>query len=167
MDKNALQEKIEAMSRGDEAAFEDIYKELSTPVFTIILRIVKDRSSAENIMQELFLRLWQGRERFSARDGRCYILASARNMAIDELRRKKPQELDPDTPDPSVFEAAVAGKLDIASAMSSLPLCQREALVLHINCGLKFREIAEITKTPIGTVIYRYNTAVKKLKRLL
>lgn len=156
------------MLTGDKAAFTDVYNEMKNPVFTIIFRIVGSRAEAEDIMQDLFLRLYRSSPPEKIRNPRAYVFMTARNMAIDSVRKPECAGLDDELPcDDALTEDYVSERADIDSALSSLSLAERETVTLHINGGMKFREISVITGDPLGTVLWRYNTAISKLKKLL
>ncbi|MCH5200996.1 MAG: sigma-70 family RNA polymerase sigma factor [Oscillospiraceae bacterium] len=159
--------KLDQVREGDMTAFEEIYCELKTPVMTVAMRITGDRHAAEDVLQEVFVKLYQSPPDPRIKKPRAYIFRMARNLAIDGIRVQQPVSLDgyEDTlqskdPDP-------AGRLDIEAALMSLPSEQRQTVSLHLNGGLKFREIADITETPLGTVLWRYRKAIKRLQDLL
>ena len=167
MEEKVFNCKYAAMTAGDKTAFAEIYDEMKKTVYTLILRIVKRRAVAEDVMQELFLRLWRDGEKEHIKKPRSYIFMMARTMAIDELRHAPVSELEEEFSDGRLFADAVIEKLDIEAALSLLPCAERETVVLHINAGLKFREISDVTSVPLGTALYRYHSAIKKLRKLL
>lgn len=168
MDVTTLEKKLMLMSAGDIGAFTDIYNEMKTPVFTVVLRIVISRADAEDILQETFLRLFKNGIPDKTENPKAYIYAIARNLSLDLLRKKKPDELTDSIPCPGTpADEYITDAIDIDRALSFLSVYERETVTLHINGGLKFREIAEATKTPVGTVLWRYKTAIKKLRGLL
>lgn len=167
MTDNELSVRLDAVRKGDMTAFEEIYSDLKTPVMTVAMRITGDRHAAEDILQEVFVKLYQSPPAPQIKKPRAYIFRMARNLAIDGIRGQQPLSLEDcgDTlrskdPDP-------AGRLDIEAAMAALPLEQRQVVSLHLNGGLKFREIAQVTDTPLGTVLWRYRKAIKRLQDLL
>lgn len=159
--------KLEAVRGGDMTAFEDIYGDLKTPVMTVALRITGDRHTAEDILQEVFVKLYQAPPASHIKKPRAYIFRMAHNLAIEAVRKQQPDSLEDHEetlqsrdPDPAV-------RLDVEAAMSALPSEQRQVVSLHLNGGLKFREIADITETPLGTVLWRYQKAINRLQNLL
>lgn len=167
MDEKVFKSKFAAMLTGDKTAFTDIYNEMKTPVFTVILRIVQNRAEAEDLMQELFLRLLRHGKDDNIKNPRAYLFMTARNLAIDSLRKYSGEELPEDMPDNRSDELDSCRKLDVESAFAKLSTAERETVVLHLNAGFKFREIAKIQNIPLGTALFRYNSAVKKLRDLL
>jgi len=159
--------KFAAMLTGDKAAFTDVYNEIKKPVFTVICRVVSDRDKAEDVMQDLFLRLLRHGVSSPVQNPRAYIFKMAHNMALDEVKKKESDELSDEMSDGTDIAEVSCARLDIESALSQLPLNEREAVSLHLTAGLKFREIAKMKRVPLGTVLSRYNSAIKKLRRML
>lgn len=155
---------LNALRQGDRAAFERIYQEMSKPLFTVILRILRDRNLAEDVLQELFVKLFRTPPPASVRKPRAYLFQSARNLAIDALRRRPEEaELDEQTPVPDHTEAQVE-RLDLRAALDALPLTERQIVSLHIDGGLKFREIAAMMELPLGTALWKYQKALNTLR---
>ncbi len=167
MTDKELSLKLKKVHEGDIKAFEDIYSDMKTPVMTVIMRVVQNRETAEDLFQEIFIKLYRSPP-INVSKPRAYIFKTAVNLAIDSLRAKeKTISLDEcegfmyaDAPDSGV-------RLDIERALGKLDETKRRIVTLHINAGLKFREIAEITGIPLGTAIWKYNEAIKKLRELL
>lgn len=168
MNDDQLQEAFARLRRGDTAAFEQIYTKLSAPLFTVALRITGDREASEDILQEVFLKLYRSPPGPEVKKPRAYLFQSARNLALDELRRR-PGAVDldslPELPHPAGEVADQ--RLDLERAFTQLTPEERELTSLHLNGGLKFRELARITGAPLGTVVWRYRRAIDKLRILL
>ena len=167
MNDNELSARLDAVRQGDMAAFEEIYGELKVPVMTVAMRITGDRHISEDILQEVFVRLYLTPPDPRIKKPRAYIFRMARNLAIDGMRKQQPLSLDDLEDTLQSNDADPAGRLDIEAAMMALPLEQRQVVSLHLNGGLKLREIADITETPLGTVLWRYRRAIKRLRELL
>ncbi len=82
---------IAALAAGDPGALETLYNEYATLVITVINRMVRDRRIAEELLQEVFLRIWQHGETYEPERGqvRSWILGVAHNLALNELRRQR------------------------------------------------------------------------------
>ncbi len=173
MTNEQLSEQLKQLQCGNMEAFEKIYNELSTPIFAIILRITQDKRLAEDILQEFFIKLYEAAAKgktspFSAKNPRAYIFQMAHNMALDALRKEPRHEsLDELDELPSPADSDTEQRLDLEAALAKLTDAERQIVTLHINAGLKFREIAAITSSPIGTVMWRYNKALKRLRDIL
>ena len=167
MTDSELCAKLDAVREGDMTAFEEIYNDLKTPVMTVAVRITGDRHTAEDILQEVFVKLFQAPPSPQIKKPRAYIFRMARNLAVDGMRQRQPLSLEEHEDILQSSDPDVAGRLDIEAAMLALSGEERQIAALHLNGGLKFREIAQLTKTPLGTVLWRYQKAIKRLQSLL
>ena len=163
MTDQQLKTQLEALKTGDQQAFLKIYQELKTPVYTVLVRLTGDRLLSEDLLQEVFLRIY--RQPPEAEKPRAYVFRMARNLAIDALRQK--QTCDPledytlqTDPDPTL-------KLDLERAFARLTVGERQLVALHLSAGLTFREVAAIVERPLGTVLWQYRKAIEKLRNTL
>lgn len=168
MNDTELSAKLGMILKGDKKAFEDIYNDMKIPVFTVILRIVGDRSEAEDILQEVFVKLYKSPPDAEIRKPRAYIFQSARNLALDALRKRKTLlDIDDVEVQAESFDEKTALNVDVENALAELSAEQRQIVTLHINADFKFREIAEMMDAPLGTVLWRYNKAIGRLRVIL
>ncbi len=165
MTDTELRQALAQLKNGERSALAEIYDDLSTPIYTIALRITGSRVLAEDAVQELFMKLQSSPPPADIAKPRAYIFKAARNCALDMLRREPVHESTEDHCDIPAPEREDTS--DISAALSMLPEEQRSIVVLHINAGLKFREISEATETPLGTVLWRYNKALATLRDIL
>ena len=158
-----LKKQLQALETGDKTAFAAIYAELKTPVYTVLVRLTGDRALSEDLLQEVFLKLYRQPPR--AEKPRAYVFRMARNLAIDALRQRQPVE--------SIEEQQLYGepdlglKLDLEQAISRLTVEERQLVALHLSAGLTFREVAAIVERPLGTVLWQYRKTIEKLRVLL
>jgi RNA polymerase sigma-70 factor (ECF subfamily) len=176
-------ELVDLVAAGDARALEVLYDRYSRAVFSFALRILGERTIAEELVQEVFFRAWKQARKFSEGRGTfiTWLLSITHNMAIDEIRRRnrRPQRADSADPvlmltnvrdeNPSVEEQAMMGSIreQIALAMAALPETQRSAIELAYFRGLTQREIAELQDEPLGTIKTRMRLAVRKLREHL
>ncbi len=151
---------------GNNDAFSEIYNELKKPVFTIAYRITFVWEIAEDITQELFLKLYTSPPDASVRNPRAWIFRMARNLAIDALRKKQCSDIDEVTLSFDDTEKINTG-IDIEKALSSLSLSEREIVSLHIDGGLGFREIGKALGISLTSAYRKYKSALNKLRRML
>jgi RNA polymerase sigma-70 factor (ECF subfamily) len=162
----------------DRAALEVLYDRYAHRVYSLALSIVRDQQAAEDITQELFIHLWQYPHLYESERGAfvSWLLRSARNRAIDVLRRRSRDyqvgvrfdtmsALAQDDPDDLVLRADVAAGL--RRALAELDSGLREVLELAYFSGLTQREIAERLGLPLGTVKTRVRTALRRLAEAL
>ena len=166
MTDDALNAALHRLRSGRLDALEEIFLQMRTPVFTVLLRTVGHRELAEDLTQEVFLRLWQSPPGPNVRRPRAWLFRVAHNLALDALRRPATAEL-PEQLSDSGFSEAADTRLDVAAALQALPAAQREIVTLHLNGGLRFREIAQLLELPLGTALWRYSRAIGALRAYL
>jgi RNA polymerase sigma-70 factor, ECF subfamily len=170
--------------RRDVNAFEQLYDRHSRIVYSVVLRILRQVSTAEEVVQEVFLQVWRNSSQYDARRGPFipWLVTLARNRALDHLRLKserqrrlEEQPSDPIGGMPQVaFEPQYEQALDekrraerVRSLIASLPSQQRRAIELAFFAGLSHSEIAAALKEPLGTVKSWIRNALLKLKEEL
>jgi RNA polymerase sigma-70 factor (ECF subfamily) len=168
---------------GDVDAFEKIVDRHKNRLFNFVCRFVGDRETAEDIVQETFLRAFRRRREYRAiANFSTWLFTIAGNLAKSELRRRKrwrflslnwdeETETGIDIPDESqrpdtVTETSLADH-QIQEAIESLPANYRKVVLLRDVEGLSYQEIAEIVGRPVGTVKSRVNRARLRLQRRL
>jgi RNA polymerase sigma-70 factor, ECF subfamily len=163
---------------GDEASFVALYERHRAAVFRFACRMLGSVAQAEDVTQECFLGLVRRPERFrgEAASLRTYLCAAARNIAFAHLRRQAREALveafDEDSGLPGeqgplrgLMEAEAAEA--VRTAVQSLPLLQREAVILFEYEDMTLAEIATVAGTDVGTIKSRLHRARQRLKRLL
>ena len=164
---------MKRISKGDKSALHEIYEAYLGYIYSVVFRVVLNREDAEDVTGDFFIRLWKLSKTYRSGSGhRAWMAAIARNMAIDLLRKKKREVLTDDFTDSVQEHAAendveeeVLSEISLKEALETLLPAEREILNLKIMGELTFREIADILKQPLGTVTWRYQNAVKKLRR--
>lgn len=164
MDYKSLVEKIKEK---DEAAFEAIYHDTKYVIYSMIISIVKDRFLAEDIMQDVYIKMVQKINYYNPKYKFInWLITIAKNEALDNVRRKKEVLLDDDKLDYfSNPEKEKKTEIDIGKHLKVLDQEEKQIVLLKIVQDLKHREIAEIVDKPLGTVIWIYNKAIKKMKK--
>ena len=160
---------------GDEAALAMLYDRYSRVVYSAVRRIVDDAGAAEEILQDVFYQLWRTASSFDFTRGSLagWLLVSARNRAIDRLRRNRAvmEELgERPVALPFHLESQISQNdmmSRVKSVLQTLAPAQRQALDLAYFEGMTHSEIAERTGEPLGTVKTRLRTALGALKRAL
>ena len=155
---------LQQLRNGDQRAFSDIYQEMKVPVFTVLVRMTGDRSLAEDLLQEVFLKIY--RQPPQVEKPRAYLFRMTRNLAVDVLRRSQPTESLEEQEHLGITYASDV-KLDLEQAFSMLTLQERQLAALHLSAGLTFREVAVIVERPLGTVLWQYQKAIGKLRMML
>lgn len=162
-----LKDYISRMHSGDREAFAAIYQELKQPVFTIVCRIVQSRELAEDVTQDVFLKLFTSPPDASVRSPRAWIFQMSRNLAIDTLRKKLCINLDEVELEAEDDIGSILIRMDLEAAIARLPREEREILSLRINGELHFHEISSIVGQSLPAVYRKYRKALKALRELL
>jgi RNA polymerase sigma-70 factor (ECF subfamily) len=176
-DQHGDPELIRRMRLGDESALEALYARYGGLVYTLALRIVGDPELAREVLQDTFLRSWDGREGYDPARGRVpwWLMGIARNRAIDVLRSRPhqarlreqehlPSALEPPHPD---TEQALLARRAVVDALQTLSSVQRETIELAYYAGLTQAEIARELKEPLGTVKSRMREGMDRLRQVL
>lgn len=166
-------------AHGDTAAFERIVHGYTQPVFRFIVRLVGNREEAEDLTQDVFLKMWKTAHRFDPmRSLRAWIFAIARNTAYDFLRKKKHVQMNilsldgeelyaDDALLPDAVFAVQETDEEIERALETLSIPYRTVVLLHVVEGLTFEEIALVVDAPMNTVKSQYRRALLSLKKEL
>ena len=156
--------------QGDEDAMARLYDCHSTIVYSVALRVLRSTSAAEDVVQDVFLRIWRSPSSFIATRGnlRSWLAIIARNRAIDALRQRRPTDPIEDVPIASAYDlASDVERLvmieRVKIRMAELPLVQREALDMAFFQGCTHAEIVQRTGIPLGTVKTRLRSALQTL----
>jgi len=172
-----------AVGREDVVAFSVVYDRYADLVFSATLRILANSHAAEDVTQDIFVRLWRRPEMFVAERGRfvSWLMSVARHRAVDEVRargRRGRYEAPPESDalayavidqgnDPAREAQAKDDRTAVRLALAGLPREQRMALELAYFGGLTQQEIAVQLGEPLGTIKTRIRLGMQKLRRAL
>lgn len=169
---------VAGLAAGDQGAATAFVRRFQARVFGLAVTMVGDRAVAEEIAQEAFTRAWRHAGAYDARRGRVttWLLSITRNLAIDHLRAKRTEPLDPDaigdaeramwaTAARSAATPADGETDELREMLGDLPGEQRRALLLAALFGYTAREIGAIEQIPLGTAKTRIRAAMRKLGR--
>jgi RNA polymerase sigma-70 factor (ECF subfamily) len=161
--------------RGDERAFSIIVRSYETPVFNYVLRLVGDRALAEDLTQEVFLRVYQGLPSFSLRSRfTTWMFQVTKNRVLDELRavERRPRTVlaIEDAPSLEVLDTPLENieEMDaVWRAINDLTVDLRMALLLRDVVGLSYTEIADSLEITLATVKWRIYKAREEVQLAL
>ena len=175
---------VRRVAESDAIALETLYDRYGQAVYSLALRIVREPETAEELTQEVFVRLWRYAGTFDPARGRFsgWLFGIAHNLSLNEVRRwqSRPQKVEPlDGDDERAFDlvdegadSAEAAWLNIrrqviVDALKQLPAPQRQAIELAFFGGLTHLEIATMLGDPLGTIKSRIRIGMQRLKQLL
>ena len=161
-------------------AFRALYDRYGNLVYSAALRVVRDAQIAEDLVQEIFLRIWRKPESYVSQRGRfvTWLTSVTRNRAVDEVRSRgrrfryetaSPEEQQREVPAPDTNDPALTAELAdqrrlILAALAQIPAEQRQIIELAYFGGLTQQEIAERLSQPLGTVKTRIRLGMQKLR---
>ena len=146
----------------DRAAFENLYGRTSAKLFGIVLRILKDRQEAEDVVQEVFVKIWHNAAKFSdmGLNPVSWLIAVARNQAIDRIRARQPHampiddafDIADDSPDPEQAALATAQRHRIEDCLGRLKPDRAAAIRGAYVEGYSYQELAARYRLPLNTL---------------
>ena len=163
---------LDRLRSKDEKAMADLFDRYGSMVYSVALRVLKDPANAEDVMQEVFIKLWQNPQTFVQSRGSlaAWLLVVARNRAVDVLRRRKPSV--------SVEDVVLVAATNVAAdaerrtmmekvriALDRLPSEQQKSMELAYFEGLSHSEIAAQTGDALGTVKTRIRSALISVRK--
>jgi RNA polymerase sigma-70 factor, ECF subfamily len=157
---------IEELKKRNYQSFDTFYNLTKNQVFYAIINIVKDQDLAEDIMQDTYVKFLEKIEQYkSGSNPYAYLSTIARNLAINYYHQDKKIVYNDEIIDhsDSLYESIEENE-DIFKLLNILSDIEKEVVTLHVINDLKFKEIAGILKKPLGTILWIYNKAIKKLK---
>lgn len=167
-----------AVARRDEAAFAALYDRMARPIFSLVLRIVRVRAEAEEVLQEAFWQIWESAPSYRSELGTpfCWMVTVARRKAIDRLRANSRQQqrieeaqglrTDDEFAQPLALDLLASDERSatVREALARLGPDERRAIVLAFFDGMTHEEIATALRSPVGTIKARIRRGMLKLK---
>jgi RNA polymerase sigma factor (sigma-70 family) len=162
---------LAGFAAGELGAAAAFVRRFQARVYGVVITIVRDPGTAEDVSQEAFLRAWRHAGAYDPRRGRVstWLLTIARNAAIDAIRVRRVEPIDPDVLEGRLGrdEGPVEDRDRVRGALAELPPEQRRALFFAAYMGRTAREISTLEHAPLGTVKTRIRTAMLKLRDAL
>jgi RNA polymerase sigma-70 factor (ECF subfamily) len=176
---------VTRVADGDDDALGQLYDRFGQSVYSLCLRIIHDGATAEELTQEVFVRLWRSAASFEPTKGRVstWLLRIAHNLALNEVRRRQSRPVIAQDVEWEVESAGLADSSDegdpaasawlrerasvVRHALAELPQAQRRAIELAYFGGLSQAEVAAALGDPLGTVKSRIRVGMQRLRELL
>ena len=169
---NVDEKLIRRIAEGDNHAFEILYRESKAAVYGLALAVVRNVHTAEDVMQETYIRVYDAAPTYHPQGKpMAWIMTITRNLALMKLRKNAMADHVP-VPDWHMAKAVSEpeqsiDRMVLETAIYSLNDEERQIIMLHDIAGMKHREIGDILKIPLPTVLSKYRRALSKLKKRL
>jgi RNA polymerase sigma-70 factor, ECF subfamily len=164
------------IAAGSEAALCEVYDRFSRLIYSIARRILRDNGEAEDVVQDVFLKLWAHALDYKATHGSVstWLMTIAHRTAIDQLRRRTVRAtVDVEErellahPDPKPSTELLLDRIGLSGALATLKPDERELVELAFLEGLSHSQLVERTGMPLGTIKTRLRTGLIKLREVL
>ena len=174
MTDKEFQQNLQLIQEKDKAGLRNIYQEYITLIYHTVLNIIKNKEDAEDITSEFFIKLANVSDKYISGNGhRTWLITIARNLTIDYIRKNKrempAEEIYEDVTltvmPSSTPEESYLTKQSFKELIHKLNAKEQELITLKILGELTFKEIAAILNEPMGTITWRYQNAINKLRR--
>ena len=177
-DSDDLTVLLKRAANGDRASFKALYRKTAPKLFGIVLRIVRDKSTAEDILQDTYVRIWRNAESYysSAGEPLGWLASIARNGAIDFLRKKTPVTFGKDDEagdyferivDPHDQEAAMIALDTLRHCLREIEAPMRDCVLLAYYEGYSREELANRFGRPVNTIKTWLHRGLATLKTCL
>jgi RNA polymerase sigma-70 factor, ECF subfamily len=172
-------ERSQRLVAGDESALREAFREHGPAVLGLATRVLGNATAAEDVLQDVFVRLWEHPGQFDPERGRLrsYLLAMAHSRSVERVRADDSQRRrlaaaarEPSTtadPDPARDLSLRAAGSAVRRALAGLPHEQRQPIEMAYFGGLSYREVAVALDEPEGTVRYRIRAGMQKMRAAL
>ncbi len=159
---------LQKVATGDRSAFEKLYQNTVKLVFATAYAIIGNRADAEDITSDVFVKVWRKAQSYQGGSVNGWLCAITKNLTLDFIKRRKRESAmcDEFCFGSYVIDEKAEQKSQINDALMALNEDERQTVLLS-NAGYKHREIAQITGEPLGTVTWRYQQAIKKMRTFL
>lgn len=169
---------LRAIASGDQYAFMQLYQQYCNLVFSLALRVVRHQVMAEEVTQDVFLKIWQQPDRWNPALGQfsSWLLTITRNAAIDRLRKEQRHSAPQTATTEPLFDQAIELSIsddplwfegqELARLIHELPAEQRQLIELAFYQGYTHSELADRLQLPLGTVKTRLRSGLQKLRTL-
>jgi RNA polymerase sigma-70 factor (ECF subfamily) len=173
----ALLKTLQRMADGDHPALATCYDLIGSAVFSLAIRMLRDRAAAEDVSQDIFVQVWRQAGKYDTSRGspEAWIMMIARTRILDRLRSRKAGivlktvgENLPESPDgddwPEDLAITREDAVNVRQALAELPAEQKQAIELAFFDGLTHMEIAEKISVPLGTIKTRIRLGLMKIR---
>jgi len=165
-----LDKYIYRIAEGDKSYLGSLYEATKSAIYGFALSLIKNPVDAEDILQDVYVHIYNGAKTYKSKGKpMAWMLTITRNLAFMKIRDQGKTTLLSPEDISFVDQPAVTDedRMVLQAMLNDLNDEERQIVVLHSLTGLKHREIADLLKMPLSTVLSKYNRAIKKLRNIL
>lgn len=158
---------LREIGNGKKESLKIIYEHYGHAIYSYALSIIKCENLAKDICQDVFIKIWNNSSKYKSNNNhKSWMMTITKNTSIDYLRKYKREDMVEgfNIIDNQDMIEDINQKIQIKEALDLLNDEEREVVILHAISDLTFKNIGEILNKPIGTVVWRYREAIKKLR---
>jgi RNA polymerase sigma-70 factor (ECF subfamily) len=169
-----LNRTLHCVAEGDQQAFADFYRLTASRIFAVIVRMLHDRGEAEDVLQEIYTNAWRRADSFDSARGNAmtWLVALARNRAIDHIRQHREAPLDEDeanqieddAPTPADVAESSQERRQLERCLQALEPQHRSVVREAFFTGATYAELAERLRVPLGTMKSWIRRSLMQLK---
>jgi RNA polymerase sigma-70 factor (ECF subfamily) len=159
---------IDALIEKDNEAFRIVYENTKKGVFSMIISIVNNRAATEDLMQDTYMKMIQKIKQYKkGKNFYAWLLQIAKNTALDYYRKEKRVSLVDPQENEKVFDGEIKENTnyEVHDLIKDLDEEEKQIVLLRVVSNAKFKDIALSIDKPIGTVLWIYQKAIKKLQK--
>lgn len=176
MRKNAPKQKVyieeqlfERICSGDQDAFRELYDISYKPLYAFLLSHTLNSEDAQDILQDTYIQIFKNCHKYQAQGNpMAWMMKIAKNLFLMKCRKEKEKTVDFGEIENELGFDGISdseNRMVLNKMFSLLSEDDRNLIILHDVSGLKYREIAEMSDIPLGTVLARYNRSIRKLRK--
>ena len=150
---------FERIRLGDQDAFRELYELTHTPLYAFLLSYTLNREDAQDLLQDTYIQVLKNSHLYQEQGNpMAWMMKIAKNLFLSNCRKNQKENLNYDMTN-------VDNRMALEKMFELLSKEDRDLIIMHDVSGLKHREISELTGMPLGTVLARYNRAIRKLQK--
>lgn len=158
------------ISNGDQEAFRELYELSYKPLYAFLLSLTQSAEDAQDLLQDTFIQIYNHSHQYKNKGNpMAWMMKIGKNLFLMQYRKNATRQCTSYEELENVLGLDqiqnVEDRILLEKVFSDVSSEDREIIVMHVVAGLKFREIAQVTGKPVGTILARYNRSMKKLQK--
>lgn len=163
-----LDHDLKDIANGNKEALSHFYSETKTAVYGYILSILKNKSLAEDVLQDTYIKIWENAYLYQSKEKpMAWVFTIAKNASLMKIRKeKKHSDIEDLNSVIDTSQVNIDDRLFLSYLFENVSEEERNIVILHAVSGFRYREIAKMLNIPLGTILSKYNRTIKKIKEI-